>query len=208
MDQSVMVFGGTAARSSAIPTPTEGMMSYRTDDDVVEVFDGSAYVGVGGGASGALTLISKTTIGAAVASVNVTGAFSSSYSRYKVFIAGSGATTSDVSLAFKLGNSTTGYYWGGPGILFTGGGTNISGNNQASFSTIGFGKIDRLNMDLDLIDPGVASFTKIFGVRNSSNAANVYGGQHEVATAFTDFTITPASGTMTGGVIYVFGYEV
>jgi hypothetical protein len=48
MDQSVMVFGGTAARSSAIPTPTEGMMSYRTDDDVVEVFDGSAYVGVGG----------------------------------------------------------------------------------------------------------------------------------------------------------------
>jgi hypothetical protein len=59
MDQSVMVFGGTAARSSAIPTPTEGMMSYRTDDDVVEVFDGSAYVGVGGSDSG-VTQVAST----------------------------------------------------------------------------------------------------------------------------------------------------
>lgn len=48
MDQSIMVFGGTAARSSAIPSPSEGMMSYRTDDDVVEVFNGTDYVSVGG----------------------------------------------------------------------------------------------------------------------------------------------------------------
>ena len=43
MDQSVMVFGGTAARSSAIPTPTEGMASYRSDADIVEVYNGSAW---------------------------------------------------------------------------------------------------------------------------------------------------------------------
>jgi hypothetical protein len=68
MDQSVMVFGGTAARSSAIPTPTEGMMSYRTDDDVVEVFDGSAYVGVGVGGGGQVVSTAKTdTFSASVA---------------------------------------------------------------------------------------------------------------------------------------------
>ena len=44
MDQMVMVFAGTAARSSAIPTPTEGMVTYRTDDKVVEVFNGTAFV--------------------------------------------------------------------------------------------------------------------------------------------------------------------
>ena len=38
MDQSVMVFAGTAARGSAIPSPTEGMVTYRSDDDVVEVY--------------------------------------------------------------------------------------------------------------------------------------------------------------------------
>jgi hypothetical protein len=47
MDQSVMVFAGTAARGSAIPSPSEGMVTYRSDDDVVEVFDGSVFAPVG-----------------------------------------------------------------------------------------------------------------------------------------------------------------
>jgi hypothetical protein len=47
MDQSVMVFAGTAARGSAIPSPSEGMVTYREDDDIVEVFDGSSFVQVG-----------------------------------------------------------------------------------------------------------------------------------------------------------------
>jgi hypothetical protein len=48
MDQSVMVFGGTAARSSAIPTPTEGMLTYLADTNAVEVYNGAAYAAVGG----------------------------------------------------------------------------------------------------------------------------------------------------------------
>lgn len=56
-DQTVMVFAGTAARGSAIPSPSEGMVTYRSDDDVVEVFDGSAFVGVGA-ASAILQVVS------------------------------------------------------------------------------------------------------------------------------------------------------
>jgi len=37
-DQSVMVFAGTASRGSAIPSPTEGMMSYLEDSDAVQVY--------------------------------------------------------------------------------------------------------------------------------------------------------------------------
>lgn len=48
-DQSVMVFAGTAARGSAIPSPSEGMVTYRSDDDTVEVFDGSAFVPISAG---------------------------------------------------------------------------------------------------------------------------------------------------------------
>jgi len=48
MDQSVMVFADSSARSSAIPTPSEGMVTFREDQDVVEVFDGSAFKTVGG----------------------------------------------------------------------------------------------------------------------------------------------------------------
>jgi len=48
MDQSVMVFADSSARSSAIPTPSEGMVTFREDQDVVEVYDGSAFKTVGG----------------------------------------------------------------------------------------------------------------------------------------------------------------
>jgi hypothetical protein len=47
MDQSVMVFAGTAARGSAIPSPSEGMVTYREDANTVEVYNGSAFVPVG-----------------------------------------------------------------------------------------------------------------------------------------------------------------
>lgn len=38
MDQSVMVFSGSAARTSGIGTATEGMVSYLTDTNKIEVF--------------------------------------------------------------------------------------------------------------------------------------------------------------------------
>jgi len=38
MDQSVMVFAGTAARGSAIPSPTEGMVTYLSDADELQVY--------------------------------------------------------------------------------------------------------------------------------------------------------------------------
>jgi hypothetical protein len=44
MDQTVMVFGGTAARSSAIPTPSEGMFAVTTDNDELDYYNGSAWV--------------------------------------------------------------------------------------------------------------------------------------------------------------------
>ena len=47
-DQAVMVFDTAAARGSAIPTPTEGMVTFRKDDDAVEVFDGTDFVSLGG----------------------------------------------------------------------------------------------------------------------------------------------------------------
>jgi hypothetical protein len=40
MDQAVMVFGGSVARGTSIGTATEGMTSYLTDTNKVEVFDG------------------------------------------------------------------------------------------------------------------------------------------------------------------------
>jgi hypothetical protein len=51
MDQSVMSFAGTAARGSAIPTPTEGMVAYLNDSNALTVYDGSAWVAAASGAT-------------------------------------------------------------------------------------------------------------------------------------------------------------
>jgi len=46
MDQAVMVFADAAARTTAIPSPTEGMVTYLSDSNTVEAYNGSAFVNV------------------------------------------------------------------------------------------------------------------------------------------------------------------
>ena len=48
MDQAVMVFDDASARSSAIGTPTEGMVTYLKSDESVSKYNGSDWVTVGG----------------------------------------------------------------------------------------------------------------------------------------------------------------
>jgi hypothetical protein len=52
MDQSVMTFGGTAARGSAITTPAEGMVTYLEDSNSLQLYDGSGWTAAGGVSSG------------------------------------------------------------------------------------------------------------------------------------------------------------
>ena len=101
MDQSVMVFDDSAARTTAIPTPSEGMVTYRKDDNAVEVFDGSAF-----GPIGKILQVVSTT---------KTNTFSTSSTSFTA-VTGLGATITPsatsskviVMATFSLGNSNTG----------------------------------------------------------------------------------------------------
>jgi len=101
MDQSVMVFAGTAARGSAIPSPSEGMVTYREDDDVVEVYNGSSFVPVGPGQILQVVSTTKTDIFSTTSTslVDVTG--------FSVNITPSSATSKVlVMIDTTIGNST------------------------------------------------------------------------------------------------------
>jgi len=56
MDQSVMTFADSTARSSAIGTATEGMLTYLADTNAFEYWNGTAYEALaGGGTNGTIT---------------------------------------------------------------------------------------------------------------------------------------------------------
>lgn len=76
MDQSVMVFGGTAARGSAIGTAiTEGMVAYLTDSNSITVYDGSTWQTVYPASSAVVYATDVVTTGTAItASMTATSA--------------------------------------------------------------------------------------------------------------------------------------
>ncbi len=56
-DQTIMVFSGTAARATAIPSPSQGMFAYLTADSTLYTYDGAGWVAFtsGGGGGGDFT---------------------------------------------------------------------------------------------------------------------------------------------------------
>jgi hypothetical protein len=52
MDQSVMVFSDSTTRGSAIPTPTEGMVTYLSGSDSLEAYNGANWLSTAGVSSG------------------------------------------------------------------------------------------------------------------------------------------------------------
>ena len=60
--QVVMVFASAAARTSAIASPQEGMISYLKDTNSTEYYSGSSWAAIGGGGGGkVLQVVSATT---------------------------------------------------------------------------------------------------------------------------------------------------
>lgn len=62
MNQSVIVFSNSSARSTAIPSPIEGMVTYLEDTNSLNVYNGTDWVAVGGG--GGETISSLLLMGA------------------------------------------------------------------------------------------------------------------------------------------------
>jgi hypothetical protein len=72
MDQSVLVFSNEADRTTEVPAPTAGMVSYRLDSTLLEIYNGSAWVSansLGGTVTGSQVIGSITTATIPAASV-------------------------------------------------------------------------------------------------------------------------------------------
>jgi len=112
--QVVMVFASAAARTSAIASPQEGMISYLKDTNSTEYYSGSAWVAIGGagGASG-FTYINSFSF-SNVASLSMSSIFSSTYDYYRIVVDYNHSTASDwLNIRLRTGstdNTSASYY--------------------------------------------------------------------------------------------------
>jgi hypothetical protein len=168
--------------------------------------DATLWTALGGNYPG-LRLIKKQTIGTAVASVNVTSAFSATYDAYKIIV--SGGVGGSANLSLRVGSPASGFF--GSTII-----SNVSGgapyslgtNNQANWNAVGFGWANGICLRADLVNPFLTKNTlcNTDYFDDNNGLFGSFSGLLSNTTSYTDFTITAASGTMTGGTIYVYGY--
>jgi hypothetical protein len=154
-----------------------------------------------------LALVKTQTIGTTVASVTVTGAFSATYDNYLITVDG-GVGSTVQGMSFQLGSTTTGYYRGNTGIIYSSGAVNANNQNNAASYTCGLSTSNQNNLSLFVFGPNTAKRTTFaeFGLDARTNGASGFSaGFEDSNTQHTAFTLA-VGGTMTGGEIRVYGY--
>ncbi len=195
---------------SALNSPSHSAQHADLNDAVekIETYMGLVKVIPTSVTGGTLSATGTITVGSAVSSVVVSGAFSSLYEGYKIVVSG-GAPSADSYIRLVLGSSITGYYSGRNGMTWSSN-TRSDGtdNNAARFTAVGTSLTSGLAAEITLINPNLAKYTDLVASYNTPTSSVLVNGVHRVATAFTAFTISPDSGTWTGGTVTVYGYRI
>jgi 1,6-anhydro-N-acetylmuramate kinase len=193
-------FGGTGEKTLA-----EGQFAYLESTNATQYYDGSAWQAVAG--SSGLTLIKTQTIGTTVASVEVTGAFSSTYDNYLITVSG-GVGSTGAELQMTLGATTTGYsrfliY----GLYSSNTVNGAATSNGANWAHAGTFSTDNINAQINLYSPNLAKNTHMVSACAGAGSGIWQNGYLANTTQYTAFTFTTSSGTITGGTIRVYGYQ-
>jgi hypothetical protein len=212
-DQVVMTFAGSAARSSAIGTANfeEGMVSYLTDTDKVEAYNGTNWVQVGSSNQG-LTLINTTSFSAVASFSLPASTFSATYDNYVIKLDFTSSTSNGMYLRLRAsGTDATGANYFRQ--MVTGDGGTASGNRESSatYYNFGYSNTGRSSATMEINSPFIARPTTgntIFNEETNSSgiATRSSSWGHNVSTAYDSATIYPNTGTVTG-TYSVYGYN-
>jgi hypothetical protein len=200
MNQSVMVFSNSTARSAALTSPVEGMITYLEDTAVYESYDGAAWVEFGASAPSGLTLITNFTA-SAVSSIDINGCFSATYDNYLISIRGLTSTGSRVEARMRNSGTTDSSANYDSQILSVDGGTLVPFRNGGGTTgwMSGFFSTESAS-SVDIFSPFIARPTIFQG--NSFSPFNnaligFYGFRHRTSSSYDSLTLLPGSGTMT-----------
>jgi len=203
-DQAVMVFDDATARGSAIPSPSEGMLTYNKATDQLELYDGSAFGPVGSD-SGLIHIETRSV--SAVSAESFNDVFSTDYDNYRILISLVPSLTSTIRYRLRVGGSdnTASDYFSFGARLGGAGYQNTSLQETSGF--LGNSNF-RSSVVWDLMRPFVAT-DRSYGIVSGTNVGG--GEMHTHLTnfnqdvSFTGITIFPSTGTITA-TISIFGY--
>ena len=206
--QVVMVFADAAARTSAIASPQEGMISYLKDTNSTEYYSGSAWAAIGAAGTSGMTLIARTPF-AGVASQAFDNVFTSSYFNYLVVIDDIYAATSsdDLHLQLRYAGPTTqtaSYYGSSFSVPFSGATATTQSNNasQMTISAIAGSSGTPASGHFFVNNVGNSSAIPNFRGQFTDSDANQmsFGGNINVARIYTGFLLKSSSTNITGDV--------
>lgn len=190
-------YADSAARTTAIPSPTEADLSYLQDTNSVEVYDGSAWAAVGGG--GGTALITATTFSGSSA-VSIDNCFTSDYSVYTIqFQATGGGTPLQFRLRSSGTDATTNYSRGQAVIRYSDGYFSNDGHGTSqTYIALSYPTADEASRTITVYQPYESTYTNLWYQGNTQSFVIWGGGTHVAASSFDGFTIFPLSATFTG----------
>jgi len=154
-----------------------------------------------------LWLVKTQTIGTAVSSVTVTGAFSTDYDNYMITVTGGTFNTTLVWGVFQFNAAHTTSYYGAAQFIDTAGAVTNQGTSnlgrllvtRSSTTTAGVS-----SWVVNVANPMTAVRKSIWGQCSGGNMVT-HGGYYDSTSTFSQFVLSPSAGTLTGGTIRVYG---
>ena len=207
--KSLVDAAGDLIYATADNTPAR--LAIGTAGQVLKVNSGATAPewGAAGGATG-LTLVKTQTVGSGVSSVTVSDAFSSTYGNYLITSSGILASQNQNS-TLTFGTTTTGYYYFGTrGSFSSSSVSGGNGNNASGLPEVLSHTTSSSNMCFYAHAPYLSTVT-VFNWRGSQVTTDgqsyQFNGFLNNSTSYTSFKLTPGDGTLSGGTIYVYGFN-
>ena len=216
MDQSVMNFATVTARSSAIPTPTTGMVSYVGDTGSetpastipqIQAYTGAAWQNLEG-----TTLLAVNTF-ASVAAVNFDNLFTSAYRNYKIIFNITGTSSALGASIFwqgRTGGSTITSTYGSQYVRGTGSTVSAFTGGVAALGGATTAYANYVAMEANLYSPQLAQITTsmvtslyVDGVGSANN--DIISGWHAGTNQFDGISLQCSSPATFSGTVRIYG---
>jgi len=206
MNQAVIVFSNATARTAAITSPLEGMLTYVEDVNRYESYNGSAWVSAFGD-----TFITSNSF-TAQSSVNIDNVFTTDYRFYDIYMTFTGTVVTTLAAQLRTAGVTptdlTTNTYTTQDVNATG--TTLSTSNSGAISSWGLGAA-RTTLGyttFTLANPRLATATLGEARLYDSGFPWIAKGfVNSTASAFGGFRLFVASGNITG-TVSVFGRKV